>query len=68
MVKHKTAFTSNILTPQIRFERGYNDGQAARERNRLPLWAANKSHAYRPKHPFDAKYGEGFWAGWESLS
>lgn len=40
---------------------GYWDGVSARERGRFPLWA--KSHQYRPAHPFDRYYGEGFWIG-----
>ena len=48
--------------PIIRTNWGYWDGVAARERgNRYPEWA--KSYIYRPSHPFDQKYGEGFWIG-----
>ena len=48
--------------PQIRTNWGYWDGVAARERGcRLPAWA--HCAVYRAKHPFDQKYGEGFWIG-----
>lgn len=48
--------------PQIRINRGYWDGVSARERGcQYPVWA--KSWIARQSHPFDQKYGEGFWVG-----
>lgn len=50
--------------PQIRMNRGYWDGVADRERRRTgPMWAKGRTHVYRCTHPFDAKYGEGYWIG-----
>lgn len=46
----------------MRFNSGYWDGKAARERGRLPVWA--KPSRFRPDHPFDRFYGNGFWDGW----
>lgn len=51
--------------PKVRRAYGFDDGMMARKANRLPTWG-NRSHLYRPAHPFDAKYGEGFWAGWDA--
>jgi len=46
----------------IRRNWGYWDGQADRAAGRPgPAWA--KSHQFRPKHPFDKPYGEGYWIG-----
>lgn len=50
------------FSPAERRNWGWWDGKAAAERNRWPEW--NKSHVYRPAHPFDRPYGEAFWAGW----
>lgn len=47
--------------PMIRTNRGYWDGVADRERGRWPIW--NKPSVYRCRHPFDQKYGQGYWIG-----
>ena len=48
--------------PIIRTNWGYWDGVAARERGcKYPVWA--KCWQSRASHPFDQKYGEGFWIG-----
>lgn len=48
--------------PMIRTNRGYWDGVADRERKRTgPIWG--KTAVHRCAHPFDQKYGKGYWIG-----
>jgi hypothetical protein len=53
--------------PRIRLNWGYWDGRAAMAAGRKPEWArtmpVSGSYVGCP-HPFDQKYGEGFWLGY----
>jgi hypothetical protein len=48
--------------PQIRTNRGYWQGVAARQSGRHEPWV--ELHPCRCAHPFDQKYAEGYWIGW----
>lgn len=54
--------TADTFTPAIRRNWGYWDGRNYRAMDQLPEWA--RANQYRPQHPHDKPYGEGFWVGW----
>ena len=54
---------SKALDNIIRHNWGYEDGKSDRARGKAgPVWA--KCYLYRPRHPFDKHYGEGYWKGY----
>lgn len=44
-----------------RFNWGYWQGRADLDRGKWPMWG--KAGVYQCQHPFDAIYGQGYWAG-----